>query len=239
MYDIESIRKRQLASLRRLCQEQIPSNAFYAPRLKETGLKFETMNLEDFSEKMPFTTRAEWTRDQIDNPPFGTNLTYPTHHYIRFCRTSGSTGKPMIWLDTRQTWDAMLDCWARVYKAAGLLESRRVFFAFSFGPFLGFWTAYESATRMGHMCIPAGGLSSSARLRLLLDTQAEVLCCTPTYAIRLAHVAQKEGIDLSEMNVQVIIVAGEPGGSVPATRNHISEHWHGARVFDLSATRSA
>jgi phenylacetate-CoA ligase len=138
----------------------------------------------------------------------------------------------MIWLDTRQTWDAMLDCWDRVFKAAGLFENTRVFFAFSFGPFLGFWTAYESATRLGHMCIPAGGLSSAARLRLLLDTQAEVLCCTPTYALRLAHVAEKEGIDLSETNVKVIIVAGEPGGSVPATRDHISEHWCGARVFD-------
>jgi len=232
MYDIESIRKRQIESLRRLCRELIPSNTFYASRLRETGLNFETMTLEDFTSRMPFTTRAEWTRDQIDNPPFGTNLTYPIEHYIRFCRTSGSTGQPMIWLDTRQTWDAMLDCWARVFTAAGLAESRRVFFAFSFGPFLGFWTAYESATRLGHMCIPAGGLSSAARLRLLLDTRAEVLCCTPTYAIRLAHVAEKEGIDLSELNVQVIIVAGEPGGSIPATRNHISEHWCGARVFD-------
>lgn len=224
--------EQQASALRRLCQGLVPNNAFYTRRLRQAGLEPGQMTLEDFTTRMPFTTRAEWTHDQIENAPFGTNLTYPLDRYIRFCRTSGSTGKPMIWLDTRQSWDAMLDCWIRVFEAAGLTEPHRFLFAFSFGPFLGFWTAYDAAVKAGHMCIPAGGLSSAARLRLLIDTQAEVLCCTPTYAIRLAHVAETEGVDLGRSNVQLILVAGEPGGSIPTTRAHISEHWHGARVFD-------
>jgi phenylacetate-CoA ligase len=232
MNDLDAIRQHQTRALRSLCRELIPTNAFYTPRLREADLDLETMTLEDFSTRMPFTTRAEWTHDQLDHPPFGTNLTYPVNRYIRFCRTSGSMGRPMIWLDTRETWDAMLDCWVRVFRAAEVVGPQRVFFAFSFGPFLGFWTAYEAATKAGHLCIPGGGLSSVARLRLMLETQPEVLCCTPTYAIRLAHVAETEGIDLAKANVKVIIVAGEPGGSIPATREHISEHWHGARVFD-------
>lgn len=232
MHDIGAIRQQQTQALRRLCRALVPANAFYAPRLKQAGLDVETMTLGDFSARMPFTTRAEWTRDQTENPPFGTNLTYPADRYVRFCRTSGSTGRPMIWLDTRETWDAMLDAWIRVFAAAGLTEPCRFFFAFSFGPFLGFWTAYDAAVKAGHLCIPAGGLSSAARLQLLIDTQAEVLCCTPTYAIRLAHVAETEGLDLQKANVKLILVAGEPGGSIPATRDHISEHWRGARVFD-------
>jgi len=82
------------------------------------------------------------------------------------------------------------------------------------------------------MCIPAGGASTVTRLKLLMDTQAEVLCCTPTYAIRMAHVAEQEGVDLGKLNVKAIIVAGEPGGSIPSTRAHISEHWRGAKVVD-------
>ncbi|UCD52575.1 MAG: hypothetical protein JSW27_08040 [Phycisphaerales bacterium] len=232
MNDLAPIREQQTQALRALCQELVPSNAFYAPRLRDAGLDLATMTLEDFTAQMPVTTRAEWTRDQVEHPPFGTNLTYAVHRYIRFCRTSGSTGRPMIWLDTREAWDAMLDNWIRVFNAAGVVDPQRVFFAFSFGPFLGFWTAYEAATKAGHLCIPGGGLSSAARLRLMLETQPQVLCCTPTYAIRLAHVAEAEGIDLGKINVKVIIVAGEPGGSIPATRDHISEHWQGARVFD-------
>lgn len=232
MNDLQTLRQYQIEALRALWQEVVSANRFYAHKLATSGLDPKTMSMSDFSERFPFTTRAEWTQDQLDHPPFGTNLTYPVERYIRFSRTSGSTGHPMIWLDTRETWDAMLDNWIRVFEAAGVTESKRVFYAFSFGPFLGFWTAYEAAVKAGHMCIPAGGLSSATRLRLLMSTQAEVLCCTPTYAIRLAHVAEQEGIDLTRTGVKVIIVAGEPGGSIPATRNHISEHWCGARVFD-------
>jgi phenylacetate-CoA ligase len=232
MTDHKTLRHNQTLFLRSLCQALVPANAFYANTLKATGLDLASMTLEDFSQRMPLTTRIQWTQDQLDHPPYGTNLTYPLDRYVRFCRTSGSTGHPMIWLDTPETWDAMLDNWIRVFQAAGVTGPTRVFFAISFGPFLGFWTAYEAATKAGHLCIPGGGLSSEDRLRLLMDTQAEVLCCTPTYAIRLAHVAEREGMDLSRTHVKVIVVAGEPGGSIPATRDHISEHWHGARVFD-------
>jgi phenylacetate-CoA ligase len=107
-----------------------------------------------------------------------------------------------------------------------------VFFAFSFGPFLGFWMAFEAAARMGCLCIPGGGLRSAARLRMMLDNEATVLCCTPTYAIRLGEVAREEGIDLSESKVRVIIAAGEPGASVPAVREAIEKAWPGARLFD-------
>ena len=232
MNDVGALRRRQLTALRTLCQDLIPDNAFYTRTLKDSGLDCERMTLEQFSARMPLTTRKAWTEDQLAHPPFGSNLTYPVERYVRFSRTSGSTRRPMIWLDTAESWDCLLDCWARVFKAAGVTGSQRLFFAFSFGPFLGFWTAYDAAMKLGHMVIPAGGLSSEARLRLLADTQAEVLCCTPTYAIRLARVAQQEGIDMGTLNVHRIVVAGEPGGSIPAMRKHISQLWGGARVFD-------
>lgn len=222
----------QTEALRVLCRELVPANPFYTPRIESAGFDIDRLSLETFSELMPFTTRDEWVRDQLDNPPYGTNLTYPLDRYVRFCRTSGSTGEPMTWLDTPETWDAQLDCWARVYDAAGIKRPHRIFFAFSFGPFLGFWTAYDAATKLGHLPIPGGGLSSAARLRLLIDAQAEVLFCTPTYAMRLAQVAGQEGIELNETTVTVIIVAGEPGGSIASTRSRISQMWNGARVCD-------
>jgi phenylacetate-CoA ligase len=82
------------------------------------------------------------------------------------------------------------------------------------------------------LCIPGGGLSSGARARAIVEHRAEVICCTPTYALRLAEVAREEGIDLSAAGVQTIIVAGEAGGSLPEVRARIREGWHGARVVD-------
>ena len=74
-------------------------------------------------------------------------------------------------------------------------------------------------------------MSSAARLRFLLDNQATVVLCTPTYALRLAEVASQQGIDLKGGSVRLLIVAGEPGGSIPATRARIESAW-GARLFD-------
>jgi phenylacetate-CoA ligase len=138
----------------------------------------------------------------------------------------------MRWLDTPESWAWMMDNWARVYQAAGVSAGDRIFFAFSFGPFLGFWTAFDMATRMGCLSIPGGGMRSAGRLRTIIDMAATVLCCTPTYAIRLAEVAAEEEIDLAAARVRTIIVAGEPGGSVQGTRRHISELWGGAQVVD-------
>jgi phenylacetate-CoA ligase len=84
-------------------------------------------------------------------------------------------------------------------------------FPFSFGPFIGFWAAFEGGVRRGNLCLAMGGLSSEIRLRQIMDHQCTVVCCTPTYALRLAEVAKREGLDLSASAVRAIIVAGEPG----------------------------
>src|SRR4029078_4582985 len=121
----------------------------------------------------------------------------------------------------------MLGKWRRIYEAAGVLPGTRIYFAFSFGPFLGFWTAFEAATLHGCLCIPGGGLSSAARLRAIIEHRAKVIFCTPTYALRLAEVSREKAIDLSESEVRTIIVAGEAGGSVPAVRDRIRQSWNG------------
>lgn len=224
--------RRQLARLRELVAALLESNAFYQPRLQRGGLDAPPSSVEEFIAKCPFTEKPECVADQQAHPPYGTNLTFPLERYTRFHQTSGSTGKPMRWLDTNESWAWMLDNWAEVYRAAGVTARDRVYFAFSFGPFLGFWTAFESALRIGCLCLPGGGLSSAARLGQLIDQQATVLCCTPTYALHLAEVARREGVDLTRAAIRTLIVAGEPGGSLPAVRRRMSEAWNGARVFD-------
>ncbi|HUD99274.1 MAG TPA: AMP-binding protein [Bryobacteraceae bacterium] len=204
----------------------IQGNPFYSSKLRGVHPDAPLASL-------PFTLKQELIDDQTAHPPYGSNLTYSLDRYTRFCQTSATTtGTPMRWLDTPESWDWMVGNWSRVYQAARVGARDRIFFAFSFGPFLGFWVGFDAATRMGALAIPGGGMRSAARLRTIIETSATVLCCTPTYAIRLAEVAAEENIDLGASAVRVLIVAGEPGGSVPATRSHISKLWHGARVID-------
>ena len=128
----------------------------------------------------------------------------------------------------------MLECWKTVYAGAHVDERDRIFFPFSFGPFLGFWTAFEAGCQIGAHCIPAGGMSSQARLSMIETLQPTVICCTPTYALRLLDVAGEmrgRAADLSASSVRMLIVAGEPGGSIATTRQRIETGW-GARVID-------
>jgi len=222
----------QLEQLRSLVAELFPANQFYSRKLQSAGVTFDVSSGVDFSARFPFTTKAELVADQLAHPPFGTNLTYPLNRYTRFHQTSGTSGAPLRWLDTPESWEAMLECWAEVFRAAGVGAGDRVLFAFSFGPFLGFWLAFEAAARLGALCLPGGGLGSAARLRMMQANRANVLCCTPTYALRLAEVAAEEKITIQDLGVKAIIVAGEPGGSIPTTRAKLESLWPGARIFD-------
>ena len=228
----QEIASHQLAQLRQLLAKVVPANPFYTQKFCAAGINPEVASLEDFSSRFPFTLKQELIEDQGAHPVHGSNMTFPVEQYTRCHQTSGTSGQPLRWWDTPESWDWMLGNWAEVYAAAGVGRADRIFFAFSFGPFLGFWTAFESALRIGCLCLPGGGLSSSTRVRSIIDHQATVLCCTPTYALRLAEAAATEKIDLSVCKIRTIIVAGEPGGSIAVTRERIATHWNGARVFD-------
>ncbi|MFQ3169977.1 MAG: phenylacetate-CoA ligase [Limisphaerales bacterium] len=228
----EELERIQLAKLRKLLGAVRPANAFYETKLGQAGIDNSVASLAAFRANCPFTTKPELADDHAANPPYSSNLTFPLERYTRVHQTSGTSGKPLRWLDTPESWQWMIDNWCDIFSAAGVAANDRVFFAFSFGPFIGFWLAFEAGEALGALSIPGGGLSSAARLRAIFTHDANVLCCTPTYALRLAEVAKEEGIDLAKSPVRTIVVAGEPGGSIPATRKRLEEAWPGATVFD-------
>ncbi len=234
LIDRVRLRSNQWRKLRSIVLNLSTLEGFYSRRFRENTVRVSGMNrITDFPQQVPFTTKAEIQADRDAHPPFGTNLTRSITQYTRFCQTSGtSTGKPMAWIDTPESWEAMLECWRRVYEAAGLVKGRdRICFAFSFGPFLGFWTAFEAASK-DYMVIPCGGLSSQARLEAMARYGATVLCCTPTYALRLGElIGEASGVERMSLRIQKVIVAGEPGGSIPALRKRLGELWDG-QIFD-------
>ena len=227
----EQIDAVQLQRLHDLLTEVDGNNPFWTARIREAGLTPSDIGSLDDFRSFPLTTKSELVTDQNSHPPYGTNLTYPLRAYSRLHQTSGTTGKPMRWLDTPRSWDWIMDCWAQIYRIAGLRDEDVLAFPFSFGPFIGFWAAFEGASRLGNLCLPMGGMTSEARIEMIRELGATVVCCTPTYALRLIDVADAHGIDLSASAVRMLIVAGEPGGNIPAVRKRIEEGW-GARVFD-------
>jgi len=224
--DPDEFRDLQLKKLRAGLAEVLKANAFWRDRLHDVR------GWGDF-ELLPLTTKAHLLADQAAHPPFGTNLTYPRERFLRVHQTSGSSGnQPLRWLDTAESWEWWLQIWTdHVYRAAGVRAGDRVFFAFSFGPFIGFWSAFGGAERLGALSISGGAMTSEQRLRTMLEMGATVLLSTPTYALRLADVANELGLDLCGSGVRVTIHAGEPRASIPATRAAIEEAY-GATTFD-------
>jgi phenylacetate-CoA ligase len=226
----DPVRTKQWALLEPLLSSSLVSSAFQLSRLP---LGFcPPASLEAFVRQFPLTSKHELVADQSRFPPAGSNLTAPDPAYIRFSQTSGTTARPLAVWDTSASWDWLLENWVTGFHFAGVTPGTKAFFAFSFGPFLGFWTAFEAGLRMGLRCLPGGGLGTVARLQALIEQRIEVLCCTPTYALHLAAAAAVQGLDLSCSAVRKIIVAGEPGGSLPEVRRQILAAWPDAEMLD-------
>ena len=221
----ESLQSIQLKRLNALLQ-RARQQPFYRERL--AGLELPLQSLSQLT-SIPLLHKSELIGEQRGD--WGRIFERPREQYSRLHQTSGTTGWPMPVLDTAGDWRWWLDCWDYVLDAAEVETTDVAMMAFSFGPFIGFWTANDALLRRGAMVVPGGGMTSRNRLQMIDDHHCTLICCTPTYALHLAAVANECGIDLAASSVTRIIVAGEPGGSIAAVRHRIEQAW-GARVID-------
>ena len=225
--DRTALADHQLSRLNELLATILPANSFYAKKLATAPHRLE--HLDQLSE-LPLTTKEELLADDAANH-WPANLTWPVERYVHYHQTSGTRGRPLSVCDTAVDWQWWVDSWQYVLDAAEITSADRSLLAFSFGPFIGFWSAYDALVARGTMAIPGGGMNTLARLDLIKRTGTTALFCTPTYALHLVEVAEEHSINLAHFEVRKIVVAGEPGGSVPATRQRIEAAWN-ARLTD-------
>jgi phenylacetate-CoA ligase len=223
----------QLQRFNELLAAMLPHNQFYAQKL---GRARQLESLDEL-ETLPFTFKEELLGARRNHASLAApgelagNLTWPLERYVRYHQTSGTRGRPLVVLDTADDWKWWIDCWQYILDAARIESSDRLMMAFSFGPFIGFWSAFDAAAERGCLVVPGGGMNSLSRLELLRNSRATVLFCTPSYALHLAEIAAEHKIQLASLPVRQLVLAGEPGGSVVATRCRIAEVWN-AQVLD-------
>ena len=223
----EELVDHQLARLNDLLKAILPTNRFYSDKIANCPNTIES--LEQLAE-LPFTTKEELMAE-VGAQSLPPNLTFPIEQYVRYHQTSGTHGRPMPVFDTAADWHWWVNCWQYVLDAAEITERDCVLLAFSFGPFIGFWSAYDALVERGALSISSGGMNTMARLDLIKRTQSTALFCTPTYAMHLVEVAEENHFNLAHTSIKKIVVAGEPGGSVAATRERIETAWD-AHVTD-------
>ncbi len=222
----KAIKELQIEKLRSMFKKIYGHNRFYTDKFDTAGIDHRAIQKVNDMAQIPLTNKEELIKAQQDNPPFGSNATFPESAYSRFHQTSGTTGKPLRVLDTPESWEWWGRCWGFVLIGSGLTENDRLFVPFSFGPFIGFWAALEGARIINTMMIPGGGRDSLERLHLMKELGVTAICCTPTYALRLAEVAQEAEFDSNEIPLRISILSGEPGANVPATKSRVESVWN-------------
>ena len=206
---------------------------FYRRKFKGAGVKPALIRGLDDLPRLPFTTKDELKENQASRPPWGDLLAVPLADVLRVHLTSATTGRPLAFLDTREDWQGFYHSYARSLYAYGVRKTDMVMAAFSYGPWIGYWSGFYAAQDLGCLVFPVGGLSTDQRLDALLNYPITVLGCTPSYALFLAEHAAKKGIDLAkDTRVRITWHTGEPGASIPATRARI-EAAFGAKAYDL------
>jgi phenylacetate-CoA ligase len=224
----------QVEKLKRLIEWTDAQVPYHSKRLNGAGVSAATINSLQDLRRIPFMTRDEWMQGQLDQPPYGPILAAPADAAIRYHMTSGTTGRtPIRVLDGMKDWEWIAEMWCYGFWGFGVRPSDTVFFAFSYGTFVGFWGAHYACEKIGCLVLPGGNMTTEARVKQIVDMNATVVCSTPTYALRMAQEAQAMGVDLAAGPVERLILSGEPAGSIPATKKLIEEQW-GASAGDTA-----
>ena len=223
----------QSARLREQVRHAAAHSPFYRRKLRAAGVRPEQIRTLVDLPRLPFTTKDELKENQAARPPWGDVLAVPLADVLRVHLTSATTGRPLAFLDTREDWRGFYHSYARSLYAYGVRKSDMVMAAFSYGPWIGYWSGFYAAQDLGCLVFPAGGLSTDQRIDALLTYPITVLGCTPSYALFLAEHAAKKGIDLArDTKIRITWHTGEPGASIPATKAKIEASF-GARAYDL------
>ena len=223
----------QSERLREQVRHAAAHSPFYRRKLKAAGVKPALIRTMADLERLPFTTKDELKENQAARPPWGDVLAVPLAEVLRVHLTSATTGRPLAFLDTREDWHGFYHSYARSLYAYGVRKTDMVMAAFSYGPWIGYWSGFYAAQDLGCLVFPVGGLSTDQRMDALLNYPITVLGCTPSYALFLAEHAAKKGIDLAkDTKIRITWHTGEPGASIPATKARI-EGAFGARAYDL------
>ncbi|MBI2204384.1 MAG: AMP-binding protein [Candidatus Rokubacteria bacterium] len=229
----DTLARLQIDRLRAQVEHACRGTPFYRRKLDAAGVKpGDVRTLADLP-RLPFTTKDELKQSQADHPLWGDFLAVPFEDCLRVHMTSATTGRPLAFLDTKDDWYGFYHSYARSLYAFGLRKSDAVMAAFSYGPWIGFWSGVFAAQDLGCLVFPVGGFSTEQRLDALLTYPITALGCTPSYALFLAEQAAKKGIDLAKQaKLRLTWHTGEPGASIPATKAKIQAAF-GARVYDL------
>ncbi|MBN1832317.1 MAG: phenylacetate--CoA ligase family protein [Deltaproteobacteria bacterium] len=229
----EEIKKLQLKKFRRIFEWTYQKSNFHHSLYRKAGIKPDDIRSFDDIRHIPTVEKSMMRDIQRKDPfPYGDTLCVPLDEVSEYHQTSGTTGQPVYQADSWQDWEWWSECWSYILWAQGYRPSDRIFFPFGYNVFVAFWAAHYAAEKIGAEVVPGGVLDTQARILKIQEVQATAMMATPTYVLGMAETARsKMGIDPASLTINKITCAGEPGASIPTTKNRMENAW-GAKVYD-------
>lgn len=236
----EKLQQLQLKKFQDIFKWAYEHSKFYHKLYSDAGI--EPGDIKTFNDirKVPKVEKAMLRTAQGKDPyPYGDILSVPLEQVTEYRQTSGTTGQPVYQADTWQDWEAGVESYCYALYAQGYRDSDRLFVPFGYNVFIAFWTYHYAGEKLGCEVIPGGVLNTEARILKMRELRATAMGATPTYVLGMADTARAMGIEPSrDLFIRKITVAGEPGGSVPATRKRMEDAW-GAKVYDQAGSTEA
>jgi phenylacetate-CoA ligase len=230
----EKLVELQLKKFKSIFSWAYEHSKFYHRLYAEAGIEPGDIRTFEDIRKIPKVEKSMMRAIQGKEPyPYGDILCVPLERVTIYHQTSGTTGQPVYQADSWQDWEWWAEAWACLLYAQGYRDYDRLFLPFGYNIFVAFWGAHYGAEKLGCEVVPGGVLNTEARILKMQELRATAMAATPTYVLGMADTARRKlGIDpAKDLQIRRITVAGEAGGSVPATKQRMEEAW-GAKVYD-------
>lgn len=221
----------QLTALQRQLADVGKRSRHYARVFRETGFEpGDFRSLDDLS-ALPLTRKQDYVAGLAEEPPFGSLAAIDLKDAARVHFSSGTTARPAPVLWTKPDLDRWADVYARYLYAQGLRRGDVFQCMFNYAWFVGGLGATYGAERVGALVIPASSGDTRRQIETIQQYGTKVVIGTPSFMAHLAETAEEMGFDLPSSTVEMVCVGGEPGASIPGTRERIERQW-GAKMFD-------
>jgi phenylacetate-CoA ligase len=215
-----------LAKIQGLMRWAWERSPFYRTRWQSAGLEpGDVRTLDDFR-RVPTITKADLRADQAAHPPLGSYLCIEPHEAVRIHGTSGTSGRPTAFAWNAGDFARIGEAHAEIMWSMGIRPGDTVFVASIFSLYVGSWGALAGTERLGAAAFPFGaGVPGMTALAVswIRQMRPSAFYGTPSYALRLAEQARKDGIDPASLGLRIMFFSGEPGAGIPSTKRSIEE----------------
>ncbi len=227
----DQIEEFQLGALKKQLARVEAKSAYYQKVFKQAG--FSAGDLKSFEDlrRLPITRKADYVAGLQEDPPFGTMRAVELSDAVRVHFSSGTTGRPSPVLWSKRDIERWADLYARYLYAQGLRAGDVFQCMFNYSWFVGGLGATLAAQHIGALVIPGGSVDTKRQLETIKEYRTKCVIGTPSFMAHMAEAAEEIGFDLAASTVSMVCVGGEPGASIPGTRERLERMW-GAKMFD-------